>query len=176
MKKIKINLNKTIIDKKDPEKGSFLLFTDFLLNKYWDNKLPIDVFNFYDKLKININFIFDNKIISYVSNTIDNPKIFINQYWYDNELSLYKKNLELATQLGFILRKIDSYNINRNDDLFKKMQKLANHLLIPDDIIIYCIINKISLNNIIKMFKYQIPKDILSLQIDKINKKYFSHA
>ena len=82
----------------------------------------------------------------------------------------------MATQLGFILRKIDSYNINRNDDLFKKMQKLANHLLIPDDIIIYCIINKISLNNIIKMFKYQIPKDILSLQIDKINKKYFSHA
>ena len=56
------------------------------------------------------------------------------------------------------------------------MQKLANHLLIPDDIIIYCIINKISLNNIIKMFKHQIPKDILSLQIDKINKKYFSHA
>ena len=82
----------------------------------------------------------------------------------------------MATQLGFILRKIDSYNINRNDDLFKKIQKLANHLLIPDDIIIYCIINKISLNNIIKMFKYQIPKDILSLQIDKINKKYFSHA
>ena len=82
----------------------------------------------------------------------------------------------MATQLGFILRKIDSYNINRNDDLFKKMQKLANHLLIPDDIIIYCIINKISLNNMIKMFKYQIPKEILSLQIDKINKKYFSHA
>lgn len=164
---MKINVNKKILDLDNPTDGTLVPFVGYILKYYWDGKLPIDINKICKSLNINIVFS-DNVDIS--ENDISNNIIYINKEYFNNKDEFYL-NLEISTQVGFILRKICTKNLDRTSELFTNGVKQARHLLMPDDILIADIISKTEKCEIYNKFK-NIPKNEIDTQFEKVKRKF----
>ena len=108
--------------------------------------------------------------INNISNDITNNTIYINKKYFNDKDEFYL-NLEISTQVGFILRKICTKNLDRMSELFTNGVKQARHLLIPDDILIAGIISKTDKCEIYNKFK-NIPKNEIDIQFKKVKQKF----
>lgn len=164
---MKININKKILDLDNPTDGALVPFVGYILKYYWNGNLPIDINEICKSLNINIVFC-DNVNIS--ENDILNNTIYINKKYFNDKDEFYL-NLEISTQVGFILRKICTKNLDRMSELFTNGVKQARHLLIPDDVLITDIISKIDKCETYKKFK-NIPKNEIDIQFEKVRRKF----
>lgn len=164
---MKININKKILDLDNPTDGALVPFVGYILKYYWNGNLPIDIIEICKSLNINIVFC-DNVNIS--ENDILNNTIYINKKYFNDKDEFYL-NLEISTQVGFILRKICTKNLDRMSELFTNGVKQARHLLIPDDILIAGIISKTDKCEIYNKFK-NIPKNEIDIQFKKVKQKF----
>lgn len=164
---MKININKKILDLNNPTDGTLVPFVGYILKYYWNGNLPIDINEICKSLNINIVFC-DNVNIS--ENDILNNTIYINKKYFNDKDEFYL-NLEISTQVGFILRKICTKNLDRMSELFTNGVKQARHLLIPDDILIAGIISKTDKCEIYNKFK-NIPKNEIDTQFEKVRRKF----
>ena len=128
------------------------------------------IFIFNDICKsLNINIVFDDNV-NISENDILNNTIYINKKYFNDKDEFYL-NLEISTQVGFILRKICTKNLDRTSELFTNGVKQARHLLIPDDILIADIISKTDKCEIYNKFK-NIPKNEIDTQFEKVKRKF----
>lgn len=164
---MKLNVNKKILDLDNPTDGALVPFVGYILKYYWDGNLPININKICKSLNINIVFS-DNVDIS--ENDISNNTIYINKEYFNNKDKFYL-NLEISTQVGFILRKICTKNLDRTSELFTNGVKQARHLLMPDDILIADIISKTDKCEIYNKFK-NIPKNEIDTQFEKVRRKF----
>lgn len=164
---MKININKKILDLDNPTDGALVPFVGYILKYYCDGNLPININNICKLLNIYIVYS-DNVDIS--ENDISNNIIYINKEYFNNKDEFYL-NLEISTQVGFILRKICTKNLDRTSELFTNGVKQARHLLIPDDILIADIISKTDVCEIYNKFK-NIPKNEIDIQLKKVKRKF----
>ena len=164
---MKINVNKKILDLDNPTDGALVPFVGYILKYYWDGNLPININKICKSLNINIVFS-DNVDIS--ENDISNNTIYINKEYFNDKDEFYL-NLEISTQVGFILRKICTKNLDRTSELFTNGVKQARHLLMPDDILIADIISKTDKCEIYNKFK-NIPKNEIDTQFEKVKRKF----
>lgn len=164
---MKINVNKKIFDLDNPTDGALVPFVGYILKYYWNGKLPIDINDICKSL--NINIVFDDNV-NISENDILNNTIYINKKYFNDKDEFYL-NLEISTQVGFILRKICTKNLDRTSELFTNGVKQARHLLIPDDILITDIISKTDKCEIYNKFK-NIPKNEIDTQFEKVKRKF----
>lgn len=164
---MKINVNKKIFDLDNPTDGALVPFVGYILKYYWNGKLPIDINDICKSL--NINIVFDDNV-NISENDILNNTIYINKKYFNDKDEFYL-NLEISTQVGFILRKICTKNLDRTSELFTNGVKQARHLLIPDDILIADIISKTDKCEIYNKFK-NIPKNEIDTQFEKVKRKF----
>lgn len=164
---MKINVNKKIFDLDNPTDGALVPFVGYILKYYWNGKLPIDINDICKSL--NINIVFDDNV-NISENDILNNTIYINKKYFNDKDEFYL-NLEISTQVGFILRKICTKNLDRTSELFTNGVKEARHLLIPDDILIADIISKTDKCEIYNKFK-NIPKNEIDTQFEKVKRKF----
>lgn len=164
---MKINVNKKILDLDNPTDGALVPFVGYILKYYWDGNLPININNICKLLNMYIVYS-DNVDIS--ENDISNNIIYINKEYFNNKDEFYL-NLEISTQVGFILRKICTKNLDRTSELFTNGVKQARHLLMPDDILIADIISKTDVCEIYNKFK-NIPKNEIDIQLKKVKRKF----
>lgn len=166
---MKIDINKKILDRDNPRSGVLVPFVDYLLKYYWDGNIPVNIYDICNKLKIKI---IPSDQIEISENCILNDKIiYINEKYFSNKTE-FDLELEIATQLGFILRNISTKNIDRNSELFINGVKQARHLLMPDDVLIKFLTQKTQNDNIYDIFR-KIPKNEVNVQLEKIKRKYF---
>ena len=164
---MKINVNKKIFDLDNPTDGALVPFVGYILKYYWNGKLPIDINDICKSL--NINIVFDDNV-NISENDILNNTIYINKKYFNDKDEFYL-NLEISTQVGFILRKICTKNLDRTSELFTNGVKQARHLLIPDDIVISDIISNTDVCEIYNKFK-NIPKNEIDTQLTKVKRKF----
>ena len=164
---MKININKKILDLNNPTDGALVPFVGYILKYYWDGNLPIDIINICKLL--NIHIVFSNNV-NISENDISNNIIYINKEYFENKDEFYL-NLEISTQVGFILRKICTKNLDRTSELFINGIKQARHLLMPDDVLITDIISKTDKCETYKKFK-NIPKNEIDIQFEKVRRKF----
>lgn len=163
---MKINVNKKILDLDNPTDGALVPFVGYILKYYWNKLFPVDIYYICQKLGIGI--VYTNNI-NISGNNCQDKIIYINSEYFKNKHIFYL-NLELTVQLGFILRNINSNNLDRNSDIFKNQIKQARHLLMPDDILIENIILKKNKNELYNKFK-NIPEHEVDEQLEKIRRK-----
>lgn len=163
---MKWKINKKIIDLDNPTDGALVPFVGYILKYYWDGTLPVGVNNICKSLNISIVHTNDIKISE---NDILNNIIYINYEHFKDKHKFYL-SLEIATQVGFVLRKISTKNLDRESELFINGIKQARHLLMPDDILINDIISKETKCEIYKKFK-DIPKNEIDTQLEKVRRK-----
>lgn len=164
---MKININKKILDLNNPTDGTLVPFVGYILKYYWDGSLPIDINKICGSL--NIQIVFSNEV-DVSENDISNNIVYINKEYFKNKDKFYY-NLEISTQVGFILRKISTKNLDRTSELFINGVKQARHLLIPDDILIDAIVSKTDKCEIYKKIK-NVPKNEIDTQFEKVRRKF----
>ena len=164
---MKLNVNKKILDLDNPTDGALVPFVGYILKYYWDGNLPININKICKSLNINIVF---SENVDISENDISNNTIYINKEYFNNK-DKYYLNLEISTQVGFILRKICTKNLDRTSELFTNGVKQARHLLMPDDILIADIISKTDKCEIYNKFK-NIPKNEIDTQFEKVKRKF----
>ena len=163
---MKLTVNKTVLDLCNPANGTIVPFAEYVLKYYWNKLFPVDIYYICQKLGIDIVYTTD---VNISGNNCQNKIIYINSEYFKNKHIFYL-NLELSVQLGFILRNINSNNLDRNSDIFKNQIKQARHLLMPDDVLIEKIILKKNKNELYDKFK-NIPEYEVDEQLEKIRRK-----